>query len=139
MKDFAAICVGIPVLTGDKRVEEMLKEAGVKKFGKDVVVGVSVAWDYTGDTDNTEFVGEGKEVEAFEDILMEKLWSDVDERSTDAHASGLGRVDDDPEGPEHTGLTAYLHGFESSMLAYPEKDKDLDKKAEFAIKNMSTS
>merc|ERR1719253_731505 len=89
--------------------------------------------------ENTELTAEGGETEAFEDIILEKLMSDVDERAQEAHTSGLGRANEGEGETEYTGLTKILHGLESSALVYPEKDKDLDKKAEYVIKNMSTS
>jgi len=45
MKDFVAMIVGLPALSGDKPVEEDLREALERVTGQNIV-GVSVAWDY---------------------------------------------------------------------------------------------
>lgn len=53
MRDFAALCTGLPTISGAELVEDEIREALAKATGQEVV-GVSVCWDYSSHLQDVE-------------------------------------------------------------------------------------
>jgi len=53
MKDFAAICLGLPELSGLEDAEERVK-AAIESHSEEPVLGVSICWDYRKDVDTVK-------------------------------------------------------------------------------------
>ncbi|CAE7030045.1 DIMT1 [Symbiodinium natans] len=53
LKDFAAVCRGLPEFCGVEDAEERVKEA-IESHSKEQVLGVSICWDYRRDVDKVE-------------------------------------------------------------------------------------